>query len=100
MIYTFERVLIRGEKTVKCSSGCGRRLKRSNTFEQTLNPWNTRKDGVPKQRTDIYPELQAERDQWIKEPEICDHCFKEQEHAEDSRTLHRLCKKTDLYFPK
>ena len=71
----FDKVSIHGEKTVKCAGGCGRRLKRRQEFYQTINPFNKNKTtGLVKTSSEIYPELNAEREKWMKEPETCIHC--------------------------
>mgnify|MGYP001570037263 CR=1 FL=1 len=75
--YVFETVKFGVSKTGKCS--CGKRLKRSATFSQTLNPWNKRVDGTPKTRGDIQDELAAEAQEWKKLPVFCE------EHRKDWR---------------
>lgn len=71
---TFDEVAIRGEKSVKCSAGCGRRLKRSRKFWQTFSPFNKNSLGKIKGKAEIQRELIVERDKWITEPEKCSHC--------------------------
>lgn len=68
----FQEVKITGEKTGKCL--CGKRRVRRESFTQTINPWNVKKDGSPKGKYDILPELVAERDAWKKEPIYCEVC--------------------------
>ena len=68
----FDEVYIHGEKVGKC--GCGVRRVRREKFSQTINPYNLKKDGAPKQKRDIMPELVAERDAWKKEPITCAKC--------------------------
>ena len=70
----FEELSILGEKNVKCAGGCGRRLKRSKTFAQTLSPFNKKADGAPRSGDEIYQALRGERIEWEKEPETCKHC--------------------------
>ena len=70
--YTFEVVKHRAEKTGKCK--CGKRLKRSMTFEQTINPFNVDAAGVPKSRGLILAELVDEAETWQKEPVVCSEC--------------------------
>lgn len=74
--YTFQKVELYGEKTVKCSE-CGKRLRRRTTFFQTLNPYNKNADGQPKSRDEIYAELRVKREQWNKAPEQCQPCYAE-----------------------
>lgn len=71
---TFREVAIRGSKSVKCSHGCGRTLRRQRKFWQTLNPFNKNKSGEVKTPVEIQIELRNERDTWIAEPETCVHC--------------------------
>lgn len=78
-IEVFEEVKLFGRKTCKCAR-CGKRLRRQMTFWQTLNPYNLRPDGQPKTRADIMAELQAERERWMTEPELCFAC-REKEQA-------------------
>jgi hypothetical protein len=71
---TFNEVAIQGMKSVKCAGGCGRTLKRSREFWQTLSPFNKNASGELKSRDEIFDELKAERNAWIAEPETCKHC--------------------------
>ena len=71
---TWPEVAFDGEKSVTCSGGCGRILRRRKKFYQTLNPWNKMANGCVKSRKDISAELAEARDEWKKEPEICKHC--------------------------
>lgn len=68
----FREVKITGEKSGKCL--CGKRRVRRESFTQTINPWNVKKDGSPKGKYDILPELVAERDAWKKDPIYCEAC--------------------------
>jgi hypothetical protein len=71
---TFNEVSIQGMKSTKCAGGCGRVLKRSRKFWQTLSPFNKSAAGALKTRDEIYEELRAERNAWLNEPETCKHC--------------------------
>lgn len=73
MTLTFEEIKVRGSKTVKCD-GCGKPLKRSRTFSQTVSPFNKNADGSIKSRSEIYTELCADRVKWRKAPETCKAC--------------------------
>lgn len=66
MITTFESVKFRATKTGKCI--CGKKINRSKTFEQTINPWNKNKDGLPKNRFEILEELRIEAKKWQDKP--------------------------------
>ena len=74
MRITFQEVRLFGEKTVKCSGGCGRQLDRRKKFYQTLSPFNKRADGRVKGYDDIYPELTVNIQEWKSQPERCSHC--------------------------
>lgn len=71
---TFEKVEMYGTKSVKCAGGCGRRLKRSTTVYQTINPYNKAADGRLKDHYDIRAELVVQLDEWERKPELCIHC--------------------------
>ncbi|MBY6273545.1 MAG: hypothetical protein CW346_15210 [Bacillaceae bacterium] len=73
MIVTFEVVRLYGRKQVKCQN-CGRRVTRSKEFSQTINPFNKNADGEPKNRYEITAELRQEREEWLKQPELCRRC--------------------------
>lgn len=65
----FEQVRWPVTKSVTCSRcGRGRKMRRSTTFMQTINPWNTIKEGPRagqvKLRADILRELRAEAEAW------------------------------------
>lgn len=40
--------------------------KKQKTFSQTINPWNKKKDGTPKTRSEIFQELVKEAEVWAK----------------------------------
>ena len=77
--YRFERVPLTVHKSVPCT-GCGKKVRRQRTFEQTRNPFNKNADGFPKSYGDIYRELNEEGDAWKAEPETHPKCVE----AEDS----------------
>lgn len=60
----YAEITLRAQKTGKCY--CGKRLKRSTTFSQTLSPFN-RKDDRLKTEPEIREELRRERDQCLTE---------------------------------
>lgn len=72
--YTFDEVALTGNKTVECSGGCGRKLKRQKKFSQTLNPFNKNADGLPKSTAEIHAELRKDIVKWKKLPVTCKHC--------------------------
>jgi hypothetical protein len=63
----FVPVKLYATKTGKCTV-CGKYVKRQTIFEQTLNPFNKNKEGIPKNKIEIYKELYIERTNWMKEP--------------------------------
>lgn len=69
----FEEVRMSDTKSVKCA-GCGKRLKRSKTVCQTLNPFNKLADGTVKDRWAIRAELNDELNRWKDLPEWCGSC--------------------------
>lgn len=71
---TFNEVTLHGQKSVKCAGGCGRTLKRSKKFWQTLSPFSKTANGELKSRDQIHVELRAERDAWLAQGETCIHC--------------------------
>jgi hypothetical protein len=81
---TFEAVSFRGSKSVKCAGGCGRKLTRSKTFCQTINPWNKTAWGTTKTYDDIYPELIQSASEWRKAPEWCKHCMASEAKREEA----------------
>lgn len=72
--YTFPKVEHRATKTTKCGA-CGKRLKRSTTFWQTLSPFNKTSDGNLKTREQIGKELRVAETEWRAEREWCAPCF-------------------------
>lgn len=68
----FAEVKLNAKKSYECA--CGRRVKRSKTFSQTLNPFNKTKDGQVKTREDIQRENATKAEMWRKSPpEACTH---------------------------
>jgi len=69
---TFEKVERRATKRVPCAAGCGKKVARSKTFMQTLNPWNKDPEtGAPRTRDQIWHALRAEAEAWKLLPEWC-----------------------------
>lgn len=77
MRVVFQEVRLYGSKTVECESGCGRKLRRSKKFYQTLNPFNKTNGGLVKSRSDILAELRTEITAWKSQTEVCSHCGSE-----------------------
>jgi hypothetical protein len=61
--YRFEVVGYPITKPTACSV-CGKKMRRSTTFTQTINPFNKNADGVMKTRGEIWKELAAEAESW------------------------------------
>jgi len=72
-VYRFEAVRRRVTKVVKCR-GCDRKLTRSTTLEQTVNPYNRNADGTVKTRSQIVEELEDEAAIWHPSNDICSRC--------------------------
>jgi tryptophan 2,3-dioxygenase len=60
-------------KNARCAD-CGKRVRRSRTFEQTINPFNRLADGTAKDYTTIRRELDEEARAWLDQPEQCKAC--------------------------
>lgn len=71
--HVFEVVGLGATKTCKCSV-CGKSMKRSSTFEQTLNPFNKTAQGKVKTREQILDELREEIKVWEQQPETHQKC--------------------------
>ena len=72
----FEVVKYPAKRYLKCL--CGKQLKRTKIFEQTINPYNKNKDGVVKTRNEIWQELRIEAEKWENEkvnPYPCKSCI-------------------------
>ena len=79
-VYHFAVVSTRRTKDVHCP-GCSKRIKRTKTFDQTINPWNRNADGSVKNREEILLELRAEADEWTVQPESCSACLAAEQKA-------------------
>lgn len=75
----FEVVECKKTRTIKCFNPvCGKKMKRTRGFSQTLNPFNKGADGQPKTYSQIWAEVQAAAEKWQAEAdasmELCIHC--------------------------
>lgn len=61
----FDEVSVKGVYTWRDENGKKRQETRK--FWQTVNPFNCNEDGSVKTREQIYAELNAERDEWLRE---------------------------------
>ncbi|WP_032914762.1 hypothetical protein [Streptomyces sp. NRRL B-11253] len=71
--HRFERIPLTAKKSVPCT-GCGKKIRRQRTFEQTLTPFNKNADGAIKDYAVIYRELEAMAAKWQAEPETHPAC--------------------------
>jgi hypothetical protein len=71
--YTYERVERWVEKTVSCRV-CGKKLKRSTTLGQTINPFNKDAEGNVKNRYQIQAELKVAAEAWQPTNDIHAKC--------------------------
>lgn len=62
----FEVVTVKATRRFKDADGKPRQ--QTKKFEQTINPWNTNKDGSAKTREQIVVELNKARDSWLAKP--------------------------------
>lgn len=77
---TYERVERWVEKTVPCRV-CGKKLKRSTTLGQTINPFNKDADGNVKNRFQIQAELKVEAETWKPTNDIHAKCREAEQAA-------------------
>ena len=58
----------RSVKMTRTASGpcpvCGKRVRRSRTFESTINPFNRNDDGTVKTAPEVREQVQAKADEW------------------------------------
>lgn len=78
---TFESVKRQGVKSGVCV-GCGKRKRRTLTFEHTINPFNKHPDGTPKNRSEVFADVLAAVKAWEAEPMECAACQDKRTHAE------------------
>ena len=73
MTYFFDAISVSRRKHGPCSM-CGKRRQRTKVFEHTVNPFNKRPDGTPKNADDVRSDVQAEADAWMALPLVCASC--------------------------
>lgn len=66
----FEEVKVTRRKTNVCIK-CGKRVTRSKTFMQTVNPFNKTDLGVVKTREQVKSDVCTEANQWSDAPMLC-----------------------------
>jgi hypothetical protein len=60
-------------KSVPCEV-CGKKVRRQQTFWQTLNPFNKNASGFPKDASEIRAELRVVAAEWEQQPERHARC--------------------------
>jgi hypothetical protein len=73
--YTYDQVTAPATRVGPCP-GCGQKVKRSRTFSQTVNPWNTtEEDGVkrPKTYAEVRKSVNEQAMAWEPDPETFRH---------------------------
>lgn len=73
--YRFEEITLPVTKTVPCRAGCGKKVRRSTTLSQTVNPWNRDADGNPKSEQQIRAELRKQAETWHPRNDIHPGCI-------------------------
>lgn len=74
--YTFEKVTRPVSKRLPCPT-CGKKIRRSTTLYQTLNPFNKNEDGTVKTFKQILAELEEQAKEWQAKPVKCTPCSDE-----------------------
>lgn len=67
----FQEVSLRATKSGKCR--CGKYLRRSKTFTNTINPFNKNNDGLPKSYNEVYADVERLVEDWQSRPPEHDH---------------------------
>lgn len=75
--YRFEEIKLSGSKKVPCGQ-CGKKVSRTRTFEQTINPLNKNDDGTAKTARQVAASVREELRAWQakQEGELCASCYK------------------------
>ena len=71
--YYFQQEKLYASKSGVCPV-CGKRATRSEKFTQTVNPWNTNKDGKVKTSAEIRVQLKQSADEWRAQPVLHAKC--------------------------
>lgn len=69
----YEAVKRQASKSLPCP-GCGKKVRRSRTFEMTISPFNKNADGQPRTRTEIWEALGEKAAEWQQKAEQCTPC--------------------------
>ena len=62
--YRFQDVSHTERRRIPCGGGCGKKLTRSRTFTNTINPFNKNADGEVKKYSEVYADVKAEGEKW------------------------------------
>lgn len=76
--FKFTRTSFRATRHGKCPT-CGKRVTRSRTFEQTVNPFNKNEDGSVKTWAEVSADVRREAAAWDPQPSVFEHnkCYDE-----------------------
>jgi len=61
--HTFPEIVVRRSKSGYCHA-CGKRVRRSRTFSETVNPFNRNEDGAPKSPAEVRVSVNNMADAW------------------------------------
>lgn len=76
-IYRFDKITAKRTASGGCP-GCGKRVRRSKTFEMTVNPFNRNSDGSVRTPSEVRAAVEARADDW--QPDFtCSPCGQEGE---------------------
>ena len=78
--YIYEQVTQQVTKNLPCPS-CGKKVRRSNTISNTVNPFNKNADGEIRTRAEVRACVVALAQKWQTEPVICTACKQAADHA-------------------
>ncbi len=75
MMYRFEEIVRKRVVSQSCAAGCGRRVRRTVTARQTINPFNLVADGSrPKDRSEVVASVMADLDAKCSGALVCSAC--------------------------
>lgn len=74
-VMRFQEIRHQGRKNLPCPS-CGKKVRRTRSFTQTVNPFNRNDDGSVRTPYEIRQALMAEARVWESEPVPCATCGK------------------------
>jgi hypothetical protein len=73
MIHTYEKVTQRVTKNLPCPT-CGKKVRRSTTICNTVNPFNRNADDEIKSWTEVRQDVLDQAVEWRTTPEVCTSC--------------------------